>query len=67
VKLSVLPSARTDIREQIEYYLDLGLPHVAVDFKLAVSSAINAIMKRPSAGSPRRIDNPALADLRLGL
>jgi toxin ParE1/3/4 len=65
VKLAVLPSARTDIREQIEYYLELDLPRVADRFQLAVSGSISAVMKHPSAGSPRqRCNNPALAGLR---
>jgi toxin ParE1/3/4 len=65
VKRSVLPSARTDIREQIEYYLELDLPRVADRFQLAVSSSISAVMKHPSAGSPRqRYPNPALGGLR---
>jgi plasmid stabilization system protein ParE len=42
VKLSVLPSARTDIRNQIEYYLELDLPHVADRFQLALNSSIRA-------------------------
>jgi toxin ParE1/3/4 len=65
VKLSVRPSARTDIREQIEYYLELNLPRVADRFQLAVSGSISAVMKHPSAGSPRRrYHNPALGGLR---
>lgn len=65
MKLSVLPSARTDIRKQIEYYLELDLPRVADRFQLAVSGSISAIVKRPSAGSPRqRYHNPALRGLR---
>jgi toxin ParE1/3/4 len=65
VKLSVLPSARTDIREQIEHYLELDLPRVADRFQLAVSGSISAVMKHPGAGSPRqRCHNPALGGLR---
>jgi toxin ParE1/3/4 len=64
MRLSVRPSARTDVRNQIEYYLELGLPHVADHFELAVGSAIRAAIKRPNAGSPRRFHNPALAGLR---
>jgi toxin ParE1/3/4 len=65
VKLSVLPSARTDIREQIEYYLELDLPRIADRFQVAVSDSMSAAMKRPGAGSPRRRShNPALDDLR---
>jgi toxin ParE1/3/4 len=64
MRLSVLPSARTDVRNQVEYYLELGLPHVADHFQLAVSNAIRVAMKRPRAGSPQRLHNPALAGLR---
>jgi toxin ParE1/3/4 len=39
--------------------------HIVADhFQLAVSNAISAAMKRPSAGSPRRLHNPALVGLR---
>jgi toxin ParE1/3/4 len=65
VKLSILPSARTDIREQIEYYLDLDLPHVADRFQLAINASTRAALQRPNAGSPRRPShNPALGGLR---
>jgi plasmid stabilization system protein ParE len=65
VKLSVLPSARTDIRKQIEYYLELDLPHVADRFQLAVNASIRAALQRPNAGSPRpRFHNSALSGLR---
>jgi toxin ParE1/3/4 len=64
VKLAVLPSARTDVRDQIEYYLELDLPHVADRFQLAVNGAVDAALQRPKAGSPKHVRNPALSGLR---
>jgi len=65
VKLAVLPSARTDIRKQIEYYLELDLSRVADRFQLAVNASISAALRHPNAGSPRpRFHNPALGGLR---
>jgi toxin ParE1/3/4 len=64
VKLFVLPSARTDIREQIEFYLEYDLSHIGDRFQLAVDGAISAVGQRPNAGSPRHFRNPALGGLR---
>jgi toxin ParE1/3/4 len=65
VKLSILPSARTDIRQQIEYYLELDLPRVADRFQLAVNASTRAALQRPNAGSLRwPFHNPALNGLR---
>jgi toxin ParE1/3/4 len=64
VKLSVLPSARTDIRKQIEYYLELDLPHVADRFQLAVNAAMVAAVRHANGGAPRPFRNPALSGLR---
>ncbi len=65
MRLCVLPAARTDIREQIEYYLELDLPQVADRFQLAVDASVRAALQRPNAGSPRsHFHNPALSGLR---
>ena len=60
----VLPSARTDIRRQYEYYLELDRPELGDRFFIAVNSAIDSALQRPEAGAPKQVRNPQLTGLR---
>jgi toxin ParE1/3/4 len=64
VKLFVLPAARTDVRDQYEYYLELELIEIGDRFFAAVENAIAAALAMPKAGAPKRVRNPQLAGLR---
>jgi plasmid stabilization system protein ParE len=64
VKLFVVPAARTDIRGQYEYYLELDLTEVGDRFVAAVDVAIEAALTTPKVGAPKHVRNPQLTGLR---
>jgi toxin ParE1/3/4 len=64
VRLVVLPSTRTDILRQYEYYLENDVPEIGDRFVAAVDDAIRAALMTPKAGAPKPARNPQLAGLR---
>jgi plasmid stabilization system protein ParE len=65
VKLFTQPSAEDDIVRQFEWYVEHGLPAIAVRFRAAAASSIDALLLNPHAGAPKRVRNPKLTDLQL--
>jgi len=64
VKLIIQASAEEDMLRQYDWYEEQGLSTVADRFSAAVAAAIGAALKRPKAGAPKPVNNPALAGLR---
>jgi toxin ParE1/3/4 len=64
VRRFIQSSAEDDILRQFEWYVDQGLPHIAVRFRAAVREAIDRLVAMPAAGAPKRLPNPRLAGLR---
>jgi toxin ParE1/3/4 len=64
VKLVIQASAEDDMLRQVDWYEEQGLSAVADRFVAAVFAGIQAAIKTPKAGAPRRSGNPALAGLR---
>ncbi len=64
MRVRIQAAAEADILQQIEHYAELGLLDVAIRFRAAVLTAIDAVIARPLAGSPRLLRNPRLAGLR---
>jgi toxin ParE1/3/4 len=64
VKLIIQASAEDDMLRQYDWYEQQGLSAIADRFSAAVFAAINAAIKKPKAGAPNLVGNPALAGLR---
>lgn len=61
----VRTSAREDVLRQYSYYLiEKDAPRAAERFLEAVQTAVEALCRTPRAGSPRVLEDPALAGLR---
>jgi hypothetical protein len=64
VKLIIHASAEDDMLRQCDWYEKQGLSTIADRFSAAAAAAIDAALKTPKAGAPKRVGNPALAGLR---
>lgn len=65
MKVIIRPTAREDILRQYRYYLieqDAG--DAAERFLEAIQVAIKQLCKHPGIGTPKALQNPALAGLR---
>jgi plasmid stabilization system protein ParE len=57
LKLFIQVSAEADLLRQFEWYVEQGLPNIALQYRRAVREAINALVSMPGAGVPRHIAN----------
>jgi len=64
VNVFIQPSARADILNQYQHYVEQGVPDVAERFVLAVMEAADTIGNLPDAGAPKILRNPKLSGLR---
>ncbi len=64
MKLFVLEDAENDVLRQVQWYAEQGLPEIARRFQRATVAAIDGLLSKPSAGSPKRLSNPQLNGLR---
>ena len=64
MKLFIQLSAQDDILKQFEWYAGRGLPEIARRYRLAVRQAIANLSANPARGSPKRVSDPRLAELR---
>jgi toxin ParE1/3/4 len=65
LKPIILPAARDDILRQFRYYLvEQDKPQVAERFLSAVRRTMEAIIRMPEGGTPKRLYREALRGLR---
>ncbi len=64
MKLFIQAPAEADLFHQIEWYAEQGLPNVAMRFSAAVRAGIEATLRKPLAGAPKKTSNLALSGLR---
>ena len=65
MKPIILPAARDDILRQFRYYLvEQDKPEVAERFLSAVRKTMEAIIRTPQGGAPKRLSREALRGLR---
>ncbi len=64
MKLFIQASAEADLLRQFEWFVEQGLPDIALQFRSAVREAFYALVSMPGAGAPRHIANSQLAGLR---
>ena len=57
-------SAEEDILRQFEWYVEQGVPDVAMRFRAAVRESIDRLLAMPESGAPKRLPNRRLAGLR---
>jgi toxin ParE1/3/4 len=65
VRLLIQASAEEDILQQVAWYVEQGVPHIARNFHGAAMHAIEGLIAVPEAGSPRSSGNRNLAGLRI--
>ncbi|SMC62044.1 type II toxin-antitoxin system RelE/ParE family toxin [Rhizobium sp. RU36D] len=64
MNVTVLPAARADILQQVEYYARLGRPDIADRFLAAVEASFVRLKETPRAGAPKMFSDPRLSAVR---